>query len=334
MRISRSFCLALTLLALAAGSAQAQEYKLTHAGLRTLYLMPVFIAIDRGIFKQHGVDVTYREIDSGALSPAVVLSGDAQITSDDILGIAPLARQGKEFMMIYNLMDRMTMNLVVRNDALTKAGIDAHAPLEQRLKVLKGLTIGITRAGAPTDAYSRYFLIKAGLDPQKDATLMQVGGPSGLSAAFRSGRIDAFMLSPPLPQNLERAGQGTIIVHNTDGEVPELTGMSYITLFTSKEYAQKNGPALKAYAHSIQDALKWIRGNRDEALKLLGSKWFKDTAPDALAVSFDALLPALSGTGEFTPASLQKFVSVYKTIGENVDIDLSEGKLWTNDFVK
>jgi len=237
-------------------------------------------------------------------------------------------------MMVYNLMDRMTMNLVVRNDALAKAGIDAHAPLEQRLKVLKGLTIGITRAGAPTDAYSRYFLIKAGLDPQKDATLTQVGGPAGLSAAFRSGRIDAFMLSPPLPQNLERAGQGTIIVHNTDGEVPELTGMSYITLFTSKDYAQKNGPALKAYAHAIQDALKWIRGNREEALKLLGAKWFKDTAADALAISFDALLPALSGTGEFTQASLEKFVSVYKTIGENVDIDLSEGKLWTNEFVK
>jgi ABC-type nitrate/sulfonate/bicarbonate transport system substrate-binding protein len=142
------------------------------------------------------------------------------------------------------------------------------------------------------------------------------------------------MLSPPLPQNLERSGDGTIIVHNTAGEVPQLTGMSYITLFTSKDYAQKNGPALKAYAHSVQDALKWIRGNREEALKLLGQKWFKDTSPDALAVSFDALLPALSDTGEFTPAAMQKFVDVYKTIGEPIDIDLSQGKLWTNEFVK
>jgi ABC-type nitrate/sulfonate/bicarbonate transport system substrate-binding protein len=332
--MSRTLSLILALLACTVGPLHAENFKLTHAGLRTLYLMPVFVAIDRGIFKEHGVDVTYREIQSGALSAAVVLSGDAQVTSDDILGIAPLARQGKEFMMIYNLMDRMTMNLVVRNDALKRAGIDAHAPLAERLKVLKGATIGITRAGAPTDAYSRYFLIKAGLDPQKDATLLQVGGPAGLSAAFKSGRIDAFMLSPPLPQNLEQSGDGTIIVHNTAGEVPQLTDMSYITLFTSKDFAQKNGPALKAYAHSIQDALKWIRGHREEALKLLGQKWFKDTTPDALAVSFDALLPAMSATGEFTPSAMQKFVDVYKTIGEPIDIDLSEGKLWTNEFVK
>ena len=44
------------------------------------------------------------------------------------MGIAPLAKQGKEFMMVYNLIDRMTMNLVVRNDALEKAGYDPNTP--------------------------------------------------------------------------------------------------------------------------------------------------------------------------------------------------------------
>jgi NitT/TauT family transport system substrate-binding protein len=334
MKSLRLLFVSLIFAALAGGAAQAQTYKLKHAGLRVLYLMPIFVAIDRGIFKSHDLEVTYSEIDSGALSPAVILSGEAQVTSDDILGIAPLAKQGKEFMMIYNLMDRMTMNLIVRKEVLARSNIDLKAPIAERAKILKGLTIGITRPGAPTDAYSRYFLVRAGLDPQRDATLMQVGGVAALSAAFRSGRIDAFMLSPPLPQTLERDGHGTIIVKNTDGEVPELTGMSYITLFTSKDYAQKNKPALKAYVKGVQEALKWIRENREEALKLLGQKWFKDTPPAALALSFDALLPSLSATGEFTPASLNKFVDAYKLIGENIDVDLSEGKLWTNEFVK
>ena len=334
MKSVRLLLLSLIVTAFTAGAAAAQTYKLKHAGLRVLYLMPIFVAIDRGIFKAHDLEVTYSEIDSGALSPAVILSGEAQVTSDDILGIAPLAKQGKEFMMIYNLMDRMTMNLIVRKEVLARSNIDLKAPIAERAKILKGLTIGITRPGAPTDAYSRYFLVRAGLDPQRDATLTQVGGVAALSAAFRSGRIDAFMLSPPLPQTLERDGFGTIIVKNTDGEVPELTGMSYITLFTSKDYAQKNKPALKAYAKGVQEALKWIRENREEALKLLGQKWFKDTPPAALALSFDALLPSLSATGEFTPASLNKFVAAYKLIGENIDIDLSEGRLWTNEFVK
>jgi NitT/TauT family transport system substrate-binding protein len=177
-------------------------------------------------------------------------------------------------------------------------------------------------------------MIMAGLDPKRDATLVQIGGGGALNAAFRSGRIDAFMLSPPFPQTAEKDGVGTIIINNTGGEVPELTGMSYIVLFTTKEFAEKNKPAVKAYTRSIQQALKWIRDNREETLKLLGANWFKNTQPETLALSFDALLPSLSATGEFTPASFQKFLDVYKTVGETVEIDLTEGKLWTNDFVK
>ena len=320
---------------LSGGAARAQQTPtMVHAGLRTLYLAPVFIGIDRGIFKANGVEVTYKELESGALSPAALMSGQAQITSDEILGIAPLAKQGKEFMMVYNLMDRMTMNLVVRNDVLEKAKFNPSASVKEKAKVLKGLTIGITRPGAPTDTYSRYLMIMGGLDPNRDATLVQIGGGGALNAAFRSGRIDAFMLSPPFPQSAEKDGVGKIIINNTGGEVPELTGMSYIVLFTTKEFAEKNKPAVRAYTRSIQEALKWIRDNRQEALKLLGDNWFKNTKPETLALSLDALLPSLSATGEFTPTSFKKFLDVYKTVGEPVEIDLTEGKLWTNEFIR
>src|SRR5919108_3461477 len=187
MRAFRWLFVLLAALCLSEGTASAQQLpKMVHAGLRTLYLAPVFIGIDRGIFKANGVEVTYQELESGALSPAALLSGQANITSDEILGIAPLAKQGKEFMMVYNLMDRMTMNLVVRNDALAKAGYDPKAPVTERAKALKGLTIGITRPGAPTDTYSRYFMVMAGLDPKRDATLGQIGGGGAPQAPVRS----------------------------------------------------------------------------------------------------------------------------------------------------
>ena len=53
----------------------------------------------------------------------------------------------------------------------------------------------------------------------------------------------------------------------------------------------------------------------------------------SLALSLDALLPSLSTTGVFTKSSFDKFLNVYKTVGETVEIDLTEGKLWTNEFV-
>jgi hypothetical protein len=53
-----------------------------------------------------------------------------------------------------------------------------------------------------------------------------------------------------------------------------------------------------------------------------------------LKISFERLLPAMSPTGQFTQEALQKVQRVYKTVGEDVDIDLREGSLWTNEFVK
>ena len=334
LKPSRFFGLVFAVITASFGAASAEQYQITHAGLRTLYLAPVFIAMDRGMFKAHDLEVKYQEIDSGALSAAALLSGSGQVTSDDLMGIAPLVKQGKQFTMVYNLLDRMTMDLIVRKDVLTRVGADLNVAAKDRGKILKGLTIGITRPAAPTDIYSRYVMSEAGLNPQRDATLVQVGGVAALSAAFRSGKIDAFMLSPPLPQNLEREGVGTIILHNTAGELASLKDISYITLFTTKEYAKNNGPALKAYVQGIQEAIKWMGANQDEALKLLGEKWFKDTKPDALKISFERLLPAMSPTGQFTQEALDKVQRVYKTVGEDVDIDLREGSLWTNEFVK
>jgi len=333
-KVLRLLAFGMAALAAVPATAFAEQYHLTHAGLRTLYLAPVFIAIDKGFFKAHDLEVTYKDIDSGALSSVALISGSAQVTSDDLMGIAPLERQGKHFMMIYNLLNRMTMDMVVRKDALTRAGYNPNMPPQERGKILKGMTIGITKPAAPTDIFARYIMKEAGLNPQRDATLVQVGGPAALRAAFQSGKIDAFMLSPPLPQTLEKDGVGTIILHNTAGELPSLNNMSYITLFTTAEVAKTEKPALKAYVQGVQEAVKWMTENQADALKLLGEHWFKTTPSAALKISFDRLLPAISPTGVFTKADLQKAQGVYQAVGEDVNLNLDEGVVWTNEFTK
>ena len=329
----KGFVIAL-LFVLATSFSAYCEITVKHAGFRTLYLMPLFVAIDRGIFKAHGLDVNYQELESGALTPAVLLSGGADIVNDDLLGVAPLAEQGKDLFMVYNLLDRMTMDMIVRNDVLARVGYDASLSPKDRAKFLKGLTIGVTRAGAPTDIYARYLMTEGGLHPQRDANMVQIGGIGALRAAFRSGRIDAFMLSPPLPQQLERDGVGTIIIRGTAGDIPALTKMSFITVFTTQRYADANKPTLRAYVRSLQEAMTWIRANHDEALKELQQNWFKDTPLETLRTSYDALLPAMSQTGAFTQEGLEKFVHVYRTVGEHTNIDLREGKFWTNAYTR
>lgn len=214
-------------------AAAAQPYRLTQVSVRVLYLAPIFVAIEKGFFKNHGVDLTYRDISNGTLASAAVLSGDAQISNYDIVAMSLLKAQGKSFVLFYNFVTRVTLDLVVRNDAIKDRGVDLSAPPFERIKRLGNITYGITGPGAPSDLVTRYFLKRAGMDPERDTTIVQVGSPGALAAALRARRIDGFYLSPPLSQTLQAEGIATVVIHNTAGEVPELSDTSYSSLFTS-----------------------------------------------------------------------------------------------------
>jgi NitT/TauT family transport system substrate-binding protein len=335
----RSVCHVLVLLLIlslapTSGLAQGLRYKLKQTGFRVLYMAPVFIAMEKGFFAEEGVDFSFTEISSGALGPATVISGEAQISDTDPLAAADLLKEGKSTLMFYNLVKRVTLDLIIRNEVIQKTGVSRFSSLQRRYAALKGLNIGITRPGAPTDVFPRYFLIKIGANPDRDANLIQVGGVPGLAAAFRSGRIDGFMLSPPLPQTLEREGLGQIIIRNTAGDVPEFRNLTYVGFFTTADYAKRNAAALKAFSKAIRKATDWMKNNKGEALRILGARYFQDTPADSLALSMDAILPAISTDGTFTEAGIQNYLDIFRTVGQTVNASSKEGVLWTNDYVK
>ena len=324
----------LLLLVPVSGALAQARHKLTQAGFRVLYMAPAFIALEKGFFAQEGVDFTFTELDSGALGAAAVISGNAQISDLDPLGVARLQQEGKPIVLFYNLVGRVTLDLIVRTPVAQRLGLTAETPLPARYAALKGLTIGITRPGAPTDVFARYLLVRAGLNPDRDATLVQVGGVPALAAAFKSERIDAFLLSPPLPQTLEREGVGRIVIRNTAGEVPELRDTTYAAMFTTADYARRNGAALQAYSRALRRATEWIQANKAEALRILGEKYFRDTPAESLAISLDATLPAISVDGRFSQTGVQRYLDIFKTVGESVSASAAEGVLWTNEFVR
>jgi len=310
------------------------RHKLVQTGFRVLYMAPIYIAMEKGFFEKEKIDFSYTEIASGALGVATVISGDAHISDIDPMDVARLRDRGQSLTMFYNIVNRVTMDLVVRNEILDAAGIHDGSSLEDRYRVLEGLNIGITRPGAATDVYARFFLTKAGLDPDRDANLVQVGGAMGLDAAFRSGRIDAFLLSPPLPQTLEHDGRGRIIVRNTEGEVPELRDTPLVNFFVTSEFAAANRKALESYARAVSAATGWIRENQEATLLILLEKYFPDSSPESLQISLEAILPALNVDGRYNESEIQRYFEVFEAIGETVETSTAEGVLWTNDFIQ
>jgi NitT/TauT family transport system substrate-binding protein len=313
---------------------QAQPMaKVKQAGFKVIDLAVPFLAQAKGFFKQNGVDWEYVEIDSGKLGVSALLSGNVQFVDLGVDDVAGLQKEGKDPVLVYSMVNALTMDLVIRDDVLQKLGVTPSSPLDAKLKALKGLTFGITRPGAVTQLFPQYLLRKAGYDAEKDATFVQIGGGQALVAAMKAKRIDAFMLSAPAPYILERDKVGTVVLKNSAGQGPtEFANFAFESIAALKSWAQQNSRVVGAYVKALNQANAWMRTNTAEAVRLL-KPYFADTDEATLRLSFTALVPAVRKDGKLDQAGVRNQIDVLKAIGA-IDYvpDTKEGVLWTNQY--
>ncbi len=317
----------------ASPAQQTAPVKVKEAGFLVTTIAPVFIAIQNGYFLDEGLDLEYVEIDSGALGAMAITTGLAQFTDLGVSDVINLQAQGKDPILVYSIVNSLTMNLVVRNEVLEKLGISRQSPIEDRMKALKGMTIGITRPGAPTDLYPRYMMQSVGLNPDTDASFVAIGGGSALLAALESGQIDAYLLSPPTPFIAEQDGKGTILIMNSEGDVPKFRDFAFTSTAVSKAWAEANPTLVEGYSRALHRAYQFMVEHNDEAIQILHDKYFPDTDLATLKISINATMSAMKPDGHFSEAAIQNQVDVLKAIGAlDSTPDTAEGGIWTNQW--
>jgi len=67
-----------------------------------------------------------------------------------------------------------------------------------RMEDLKGKVFGTTRFGTQSDLASRIALRRFGIDPERDITMVQTGGPAETVAAMVAGKVHAAAITPPM----------------------------------------------------------------------------------------------------------------------------------------
>lgn len=320
--------------AAASSQSTAKLTKVTETGFKVISLAPVYIAIDHGDFKRHGLDFTLQEIQSGALGLSTVLSGDAQFTDLGVNDVLDLHNQGKSVQLFYNLEKSLTMDMVFSKTVAQQKGLTPNSPLKAKFQALKGLKIGITRPGAPTDVYPRYFMKQVGLNPDTDATFVPIGDASSLVGALQSGRIDAFMLSPPGPYIAQNQGFGTVMIKGGQS-LPVFKTYDFTSVAVMKSYADSHPGIVKAYVRAVQDASRWMLGHKKQALQMLHSNQFSDTDLPTLQISFDHFLEAMNPSGQMTKAGIVNQVKVLQSMGQlQGTAPTADGVLWTDKWTK
>lgn len=309
-----------------------ERIRIRQAHTGTLFMAPVYIAEAAGYLNEEGIDYELFEVESGALGIAALVSGQVQFFDADPFQAVELRRHGRQILFIYNLTRRVTLDMVMHPEVARSKNISRTTPIDQRLAALRGMKLGVTRPGAATDVYMRYYIKRAGMNPDRDVQILPIGGGAGLLAALRTRQIDAFHLSAPTPNQAEQLGFGTMIIKSSAGDVPELDNFMYTGLAVHNVYANRNGDVLRRWSRAVNKANRLMRQDQAAAVNHL-RKHFPRTDPALLALALREMLPALSADGMISEAMMQKHLNFLVETGQiAVKPSAKEGILWTNRF--
>jgi NitT/TauT family transport system substrate-binding protein len=201
----------------AAGSSKppAQLTKITIAsGVHGLGFAPLYLAQQAGYFADEGLDVTIANLAGAGAVNSAIISGSVPLGFGGGLDAVKAAASGQPVRLIGIESSKTASDLTVSNAFLSKAGVTATSPFEDRVKALAGTTIATSAVGTGGYVFFSDLLTTFGMTPNKDVKLVGLGGePATLATALQHGQIQGAIQSPPTDKLIVQSGGGTIYVN-------------------------------------------------------------------------------------------------------------------------
>ncbi|WP_248929659.1 ABC transporter substrate-binding protein [Paenibacillus hamazuiensis] len=246
----------------------------------------IYIAKGKGFFEEEGLDV---EVSIAGGSPKVISAiagGGAQIGATGLSVVMDVNEKGQNIQAFASLINQYASNIVIRKDVAAKLGINENSPIDQKIKALKGLTIGINTPGSGNDKLVRYLLKSQNLNPDKDVTLVPLGNAEAFLPAFTNNQIQAFCFSSPTSDTAAATDNGMMLINLSKGEIKELDGFSHSVLLAKQDFINKNPELLQKVTNAIGKAEKFIAEDKAGAKEIL-RKSFSDLDPKVFDIAFE-----------------------------------------------
>jgi NitT/TauT family transport system substrate-binding protein len=318
--------------------ASAQQPVRIAQGFASLSFLPVWGARALNTFAPQGLSATALISPGGDPAALAALdAGDADLAAVGTEMALRAVAKGQPFEIVYNVMSKVTLEVVVAPSFLEKTGVKSGDPLAKRIAALKGATIGVAAVGGTQETAARWIAGKGGLDPKNDIKIAQVGSPVALQAALENKRIDAFVLSPPEGYLATKSGTGTILISLGD-DFPLLANQPYLVLVAKKPIDDKASELIVKTARALQAASTALVADPEPTALAIQKQFFAKADPAAIVSAIKSLNSGVAGGGKLDVQAFQNQLAFSKEVGTNFgkefDAAASQNDLWTNDFVE
>lgn len=257
------------LLALLLVSVGARAETLGFAGSVTWYgQVPIMVAIDKGYFKEQGLDIEYQVILNSSDRLASVDAGSSAFSNLGRSSVIPaMARGDTNFYYFYNVDDSPGIE-----GCWAKPGIASIKELRGK-KVAANTSAEITLSG---------LLATQGMT-EKDVDYLNLG-PTEMAPALAKGDIEAACVWQPLLDGLKKAApDGKLLGLDTDTTTYQKFGSmaSPDIMIISRKLVEQHPDEARGLAIAILKGADYTIANREDAAKL-AAHYFKKTPEEVL----------------------------------------------------
>jgi NitT/TauT family transport system substrate-binding protein len=206
-------------------------------------------------------------------SPRLVqslIAGDVDVAFAGVTALTRARVQGAEVSILGASANVSSQKLIVgRNSKI------------RRLEDLKGAIIGVSQYGSEADTFTRNALASAGLRPDKDVTILQLGGHPQVAAAMVAGKIEVGALAGLPALTVERTG-GRLLSSAVELKILSPSG----TFGTTRGYIQRKRSVVERLTRSFVETLHFLKTNRAASIALL-QKYFGGLSAEESAYLYD-----------------------------------------------
>ena len=246
--LRKAFFLVFLTLLLGAGPLSAQTLLRVATPGALTGALPIYLGAKKGVFAKYGLRVEVIATRNEQMNMQALMSDSVQFLTSSTTGLFYLGKQGLDGVGIASWNNASPYSLGSRLKI-------------KELKDLKGKKIASSGAGGRADAFIRFMLAKAGLDPRTDAQIVPLSGGSAVRlAAVISGNLDATLISSLQGRYAEKLGLTVIAV--------PLEYMLGINL-TRRSFMAKNRELVKNYLHGLADSVRLMIADKASTLAVM-----------------------------------------------------------------
>jgi NitT/TauT family transport system substrate-binding protein len=149
---------------------------------RSIAFMDLYIAQDRGFFREEGLEPELIQVSANVATAALVAG---EVDALGAVGLAARASQSGLPIKVLAVTGHRALFWLVSK------------PEFKSIADLKGATLGITSRNGSQHLVANRLLLAGGLDPARDVSTVVIGGAPALLQALLAGSIQVTALSPP-----------------------------------------------------------------------------------------------------------------------------------------